>query len=157
MADQRTSDATVATDQLALDAARSLVEAYPVAVDANDVEGVVALFGEGATLETATARYEGRQAVAQFYRARLGNDSLHLVTDIRLSVSATGEVGGRSRFVALLGRPDCPEVTWGSYVDRIVVREGQAEFHVRNISVDGAGPCPEVWSDVVGGYRQEMP
>jgi ketosteroid isomerase-like protein len=154
MTEQKLTDVIEQADQRALDLARALVEAYPVAIDANDVDGVVSLFEDGAILETPTARHEGREAIGRFFGSRLVNDTLHLVTDTRLDLSGGGQVESRSRFCALVGHAERPELTWGNYVDRITIRDGQARFQVRSISIDGAGSPPDVWAEVVKGYRQ---
>src|SRR3954466_12001082 len=122
----------------ALDAARALIQAYPVLVDAADAAGVTALFAEDGSLQTATTSFDGREAILDFYATRLGGSKLHLVTDIRVTGVAAreqGEIAGRSRFVALVGTSERPQLTWGTYEDRIVVDGGTARFQVRRITM----------------------
>jgi len=140
--------------QREIEAARTLVERYPAIVDAGDADAVAALFAKDASLVTASATYEGRDAVAEFYGPRLGGSKLHLVTDIQLSPSGDGEVAATSRFAAFIGSVDNPQLTWGTYEDTIVVNGDDAAFKVRRITIDSAGPALDVWGELLAGYRR---
>jgi 3-phenylpropionate/cinnamic acid dioxygenase small subunit len=136
-------------------AARTLVEQYAVLVDAGDVDGVVALFAKDAILRTASATYDGRDAIREFYGDRLGGTKLHLVTDISVRPTGGGTVESSARYAAFVGSPTEPVFMWGRYEDRIEVDGGAARFQTRAITIDGSGPPEAAWSDLIESYRKD--
>ncbi len=78
-------------EELALRAAaQALVSEYFARLDRADVEGVLELYAEDATLEGATGKEAIRQTILANSGAVAGRKSPHLPTNIRASVTEAG-------------------------------------------------------------------
>jgi hypothetical protein len=136
----------------AKDASRALLHAYSRACDTNDTPGVAVLFLPDGELWAGASQYLGRDEIHGFYADRLSHPTCHVVDvtaldaidedavdDDRPAEAAGQVVAAQSTFLSV-HLSDEPQLHWGTYVDRIVVRGGQARFASRRITIDGSAP-----------------
>ena len=122
----------------AMEQARSLMHRYAHACDTRDPDAVAATFTDDAVLEAGTTRFDGRDAIAAFYRRGLDRDRRHFVTNISIDRIDDVTVAATSYLLAIEEGADPTIVRWGRYTDRISVEAGGARFARRGIEMDGS-------------------
>jgi hypothetical protein len=134
------------------EAARNLLHAYASVLDDPTPEAVAALFSENGVLEVPMGRFEGRAAVAAFYRSRLGpkdGDKRHFLCNLRIRHPAPGTVEIASYFLFTGRNPGTSALGWGTYLDRIQVHDGVAAFAHKAI-------VPHVNTDLSRGWPSDL-
>jgi ketosteroid isomerase-like protein len=120
--------------------ARLLMNRYAHACDTRDPDAVAATFADDAVLEAGTARFDGRDAIAAFYRRGLDRDRRHFVTNVSIDRIDDVTVAATSYLLAIEEGADPTIVRWGHYTDRIAVDTEGARFAHRRIEMDGSAP-----------------
>lgn len=128
--------------------ARNLLHAYAEVLDDPTPDAVARLFTEGGTLSVPSADFTGREAIAGFYRDRVGpgvSEKRHFISSVRTRPLAPGMVEVASYFVFTAREPDASGLGWGTYLDEIEVRDGIALFARKTIT-------PHVSTDLTRGW-----
>jgi hypothetical protein len=124
----------------AVELARLLMHRYAHGCDTLDPDAVAATFADDGVLEAGTARFDGHDAIAAFYRRGLDRDRRHFVTNISIDRVDDGTVAATSYLLAIEEGTEPTIVRWGRYTDRIAVGPGGAHFAHRRIEMDGSAP-----------------
>lgn len=136
------------------EAARNHLHAYASALDDPHPDKVSALFTAQATLRVPSGDIVGRDAIAEFYRARSGPDvgeKRHFITDLRTRHKAPGVVEVASYFVFVSRDADASGVGWGTYLDTIEVGDGSSLFSEKVIAMHVATDLGTGWARPLGG------
>ncbi|GGO75050.1 nuclear transport factor 2 family protein [Nocardioides deserti] len=153
---------TSSTDQLLADAlerlrrledaetARNHLHAYAETLDDPTPEAVAALFTEDGVLEVPAGSFEGRAAIADFYRSRLtpdDGDKRHFLVNLRTRHLQPGLVEVASYFVFTSREDARSALGWGTYTDQVRVVGGSARFQRKRIT-------PHVFTDLDVGWSR---
>jgi len=111
--------------------------------DRSDVAGLVANFTDDVVMEAGGRRVEGRDALFEFFGGANAapvetERTKHVVTNTM--VDADGDALVTTSYWQVL-RSWGP-ATWGRYLDRLVVHDGQWRIAQRTVLVDGNVPRP---------------
>ena len=128
----------------AVEQARLLMHHYAHGCDTLDSDAVAATFADDGVLEAGTARFDGRDAIAAFYRRGLDRDRRHFVTNISIDRVDDDNVAATSYLLAIEEGAEPTIVRWGRYTDRIRIGAGGARFAHRRIEMDGSAPFGSV-------------
>lgn len=130
------------------EAARNHLHAYAETLDDPTPEAVAALFTEDGVLEVPSGSFEGRTAIAEFYRPRLTPDDgekRHFLVNLRTRHLEPGMVEVASYFVYTSREDARSGLGWGTYTDQVRVVDGIARFHRKRIA-------PHVHTDLIAGW-----
>lgn len=130
------------------EAARNHLHAYAAALDAPTPASVAALFAPDGVLHVGADAHRGRDAVAEFYRARIAADpseKRHFITSPHTRALGPGLVEVASYFL-WTARADARSVLgWGTYLDEVQVVDGVARFAAKTIT-------PHLVTDLAAGW-----
>lgn len=128
--------------------ARNLLHAYAEVLDDPTPDAVAALFTEDGALSVPSGDFTGREAIAGFYRDRVGSgasEKRHFIANVRTRSIGPGRVEVASYFVFTARDPEASGIGWGTYLDEIEVRDGTARFARKTIT-------PHVTTDLERGW-----
>jgi len=120
-----------------MEAARNHLHRYAATLDAPTPESVAALFTEDGVLRTRLGEFAGREAIAGFYRERLGADpseKRHFIVSPRTTWTGPGTVEIASYFL-FTARAGTSVIGWGTYLDRLRVEDDTALFTGKTIEM----------------------
>jgi uncharacterized protein (TIGR02246 family) len=111
---------------------RAFIAQYCALNDAlTEVDALVALFTEDATMRNPAGVHEGRDAIRTYYTNFFKSGTLfarHHVINQVITVVATGRATHDAYFIAMLGRDGESKIIYGSYADTLVKRDGRWQF-----------------------------
>lgn len=125
--------------------ARAASIAYAEAVDDRDLDAVAAAFAEDATLTIPSGTLRGRDAILEFFRARLsGSIKRHFLSNV---VVTDGDPLHVRSYYLFTSREDAASgFGWGRYRDEVVVTpSGTAVLAAKTIEPDLAGSIDDGW------------
>jgi len=123
-----------------IESARCHCYRYAAVLDDPTPERIAALFAEQGTLRTRRGEFTGRAAITAFYRDRLAADpseKRHFVVNPAATWLGPGLVEISSHFLFTGRGADTSTIGWGTYLDRIRIREdvGSALFEEKTIAL----------------------
>lgn len=131
-----------------LEAARSVLHRYALAVDTLGAEAVAEVWAADGILRTRMGDFVGRAAVAGFFGERFAADpsrKRHFVLEPLLTWVEPGLVHNTSYFLFTAQGQDSSILGWGTYDDEIRIVDGEAQFALRHIQVVAAADPTQGW------------
>ncbi|WP_433474224.1 nuclear transport factor 2 family protein [Spirillospora sp. CA-142024] len=131
-----------------MEAARNHLHRYAATLDAPTPEAVAALFTEDGVLRTRLGEFAGREAIAGFYRDRLGADpseKRHFIVSPSTTWAGPGVVEIASYFL-FTARGDGSVIGWGTYADRLRVEGEAALFTDKTIEIHMGTDLAKGWA-----------
>ena len=131
--------------------ARNHLHTYAQTLDDPTPEAVAALFTEDGVLEVPSGSFQGRAAIADFYRSRLtpeDGDKRHFLVNLRTRQLEPGLVEVASYYVYTSREDHRSGLGWGTYTDQVRVVDGTAHFQRKRIT-------PHVHTDLDSGWSRD--
>jgi uncharacterized protein (TIGR02246 family) len=119
--------------------ARNLLVAYGRGCDRHDAHSFVALFADDMVLTAgAEARWEGRDAVVEFYRAAFDPPEAqrHFITNVTVTERSPQTATIHSYFIVVRSSKGRSLLGWGSYCDTFKRVDGSLQFASKHITLD---------------------
>ena len=131
------------------EAARIILAKYAAAVDAQDLKAVSALLDQEVTLSAGEMSVEGYENVVQFFQSAFDNDpslKSHFVTNIEPSWIGQGQLNVDACFLWTGGTDSQSIIGWGTYSNRVSVKNGDAKFTAITLTISHMGEIGEGWT-----------
>lgn len=131
-----------------MEVARNHLHAYAEALDHPGPEAVAALFTDDGLLRVPAGDFVGREAITGFFRDRFDSDpseKRHFLMNVRTRSVEPGLVEVASYFLFTGRGPESSVLGWGTYLDLIRVRDGEALYTRKTIT-------PHLTTDLATGW-----
>ena len=140
-----------------IEASRDLLAEYAAAVDGQDLDRLARVFAPDAVLTAPGRRFEGVDAIVEFYRTAFADDPSprrHFVTNVRVDAATATTAALSAYFLYTAGTAAKSILGWGRYTDRYGLVGTDLRMTSKDIVVDFRGPVEATWGAAVTAAPQ---
>src|SRR5215212_5041093 len=133
-----------------IETARGLQAHYADIIDRRAVDELGSVFAPNVELTASGRRFDGLDAVVDFYRAALEADTSprrHFITNVRVVEADHTSVALTAYFCYTAGIGGRSIVGWGRYRDQFCLICDELRFQSKQIVVDRRGPVADGWGE----------
>jgi len=140
-------EATVRRLEL-IEASRTVQARYAETIDAQAYDRLSDVFAPHAVVAAPGRRYEGIDAIVEFYRAVAVADPAgrrHFITNTQVMAADTQTVSLTATFLYVAGTGGDSVLGWGRYTDDFALVDGNLRCVAKDIQVEYRGPVTAGW------------